>query len=837
MELADRLPDIGHEKGKLQVRLSNQIIHLLSEQMYSSPLKAIEELVVNAYDADASECRIGIPVQAGDDRSIVVYDDGHGMDFAGLEQLWHVGESPKRSKEVSDKRHRKLIGKFGIGKLATYAIADRITYLSRRDGRILHVTCDYRSFKSDPEGAADAVPLLVNEVDDPKVFRSEALFRSVCEAVDLDADHLTNGVSTWTLCVLESLKPKAAELKIGRLKWVLKTAMPLRSDFAVQVNDETLQSSKSSFNSIVSFDVKDLPLNRIKALNEQQHDPSWHWTRTATGLTSKMFPSGVTGSVIVTDRSLVQGKSADIDRSHGFFVKVRGRLVNQKDELFGLHALTHATINFFRADIEADDLNSEVTAPREGLETGPKTATIQRLLLELFNEARSKQVAAEKATSDAEKRKREAERSYVPPRLVERPIADTLSMFGTSDAGPDADDSYFFMTPQDPEVLNQVVEQLYTERKKFKFEYVALGRTDRLVKFDPSNATFSLNDDHELVSAYADDPRAQSLLEDIATSEVMLEIYMREAGIDAFRIGEVLERRDLLLRSLSQDRVYSLDSIARQLRDNVNDEYNLEVALVAAARALGFNAKHISKRGEPDGIARFMDYKSGETKLTLEAKSSEGEPGLGSLDFAGLAEHAKRHDAQGCLLIAPSYVGEKLKRKDEDGVAVDSAVEHRATTSSISCWTIEDLARVVEAAESHQITASQISDIVRTTFKPADVHAAVELLLNRTNMQETYREILAALRSLGKPNRLRGTTRTVQHVAAVLAMNSSTLNDEEVRSALNDMSNASRGMLRLNENSIILNGDLDEIERRVASLTGDPGQPRKLGTFREGDPE
>jgi len=837
MELADRLPDIGHEKGKLQVRLSNQIIHLLSEQMYSSPLKAIEELVVNAYDADASECRIGIPVEAGADRSIVVYDDGQGMDFAGLEQLWHVGESPKRNKEVSDKRHRKLIGKFGIGKLATYAIADRITYLSRRDGRILHVTCDYRSFKSDPEGAADAVPLLVNEVDDPKVFRSEALFRGVCEAVDLDADHLTNGVSTWTLCVLESLKPKAAELKIGRLKWVLRTAMPLRSDFAVQVNDEKLQSSKSDFNTIVSFEVKDLPLHRMKALNEQQHDPSWHWTRSATGLTSKMFPAGVTGSIIVTDRSLVQGKSADIDRSHGFFVKVRGRLVNQKDELFGLHALTHATINFFRADIEADDLNSEVTAPREGLETGPKTATIQRLLLELFNEARSKQVAAEKANSDAEKRKREAERSYVPPRLVERPIADTLSMFGTSDAGADADDSYFFMTPQAPEVINEVVEQLYTERKKFKFEYVALGRTDRLVKFDPSTATFSMNDDHELVTAYADDPRAQSLLEDIATSEVMLEVYMREAGIDTFRIGEVLERRDLLLRSLSQDRVYSLDSIARQLRDSVNDEYNLEVALVAAARALGFNAKHISKRGEPDGIARFMDYKLGETKLTLEAKSSEGEPGLGSLDFAGLAEHASRHEAHGCLLIAPSYVGEKLKRKDEDGTAIDSAVDHRASTNKISCWTIEDLARIVEAAESHQITASQISDIVRMTFKPADVHTAVELLLNRTNMQETYREILAALRSLGQPNRLRGTTRTVQHVAAVLAINSSTLNDDEVRSALNDISNASRGMLRLNENSIILNGDLDELERRVASLTGDPGQPRKLGTFREGEPE
>jgi len=835
MELADRLPQIGEEAGKLQVRLSNQIIHLLSEQMYSSPLKAIEELVVNAYDADARECRIGIPLDSGPDRSIVVFDTGHGMDYAGLEQLWHVGESPKRGHDDSRKGDRKLIGKFGIGKLATYAIADRITYLSRQEGKILHVSCDYRSFKSDPQGGGNEVPLQVNEVTDPKIFRSEDLFRNVCDSVGVDPDHLTNGSGNWTLCVLESLKPKASELKIGRLKWVLRTAMPLRSDFQLWVNGDQIESSKSNFACVVEFEVQDIPDTRVKALNSKLEDNAWHWKKTDTGLVSDIFPAGVNGQVIVTDRSLVQGKSADIERSHGFFVKVRGRLVNQKEELFGLHALSHATINYFRADINADDLNSEVTAPREGLEAGPKTAALQNLLLELFNEARARQVAAEKEAQDAEKRKREHERAYVPPRLVERPIADTLSMYSNSSSGPDADDSYFFIEPQEPELLDGIVEQLYEERKGFKFQHVALGRTDRLVKFDPATATFSLNDDHELVIAHSDDPRAAALLEDIATSEVMLEIYMREAGIDSFRIGEVLERRDLLLRSLSQDRVYSLESIAQQLRDSANDEYNLEIALVAAARALGFNAKHISKSGEPDGIARVIDFKSGETKLTLEAKSSDKIPNLGSLDFAGLAEHMSRHGAQGCLLIAPSYVGEKLKRKNDKGEDSDSAVEHRAKQNKISCWTIEDLARVVSAAESHQITASQIIDIVCSKFTPSDVHDAVELLLNRINMQQTYRDIISALRALGQKDRLPESTRTVQHVAAVMAIdpNSASLGDDAVRAALVDMSNASRGILRVNDNAIILNGDLDELERRIASLTGEPGQPRRPGTFRE----
>lgn len=834
MELADVLPGIGQEAGKLQVRLSNQIIHLLSEQMYSSPLKAIEELVVNAYDADAGECRIGIPTDVGADRSIVVFDTGLGMDYHGLEQLWHVGESPKRDIEQTA-LGRKLIGKFGIGKLATYAIADRITYLSRQADQILHVTCDYRAFKSDPQGAADAVPLSVNKVTDLKVFRSEELFRRVCEMVEISPDDLTNGkMATWTLCVLESLKPKAADLKIGRLKWVLRTAMPLRTDFKVHVNGDELTSSKSDFTALVKFTVDELPDLRIQALNDKHAEADWHWSVKDGKLVSGKFPAGVTGEVIVTERSLVQGKSADIERSHGFFVKVRGRLTNQKDELFGLHALTHATFNFFRADIDVDDLNSEVTAPREGLEIGEKTATIQALLLELFNEARSRQAAEEKKRQDVEKRKREHERSYVPPRLVERPIADTLSVFGNDD-GTDADDSWFFLKPQEPEQIAELAEQLYGERKQFKYEYVALGRTDRIVKFDAASATFSLNIEHELITAYSDDPRASALLEDMATSEVMLEVYMREAGIDPFVIGEVLERRDMLLRSLAQERVYSLESIAQSLRDSANDEHNLEVAVVAATRALGFNAKHISKAGEPDGLARFMDYKSGETRITLEAKSSEGLPSLASLDFAGLAEHVKRHEAQGCLLVAPNYVGETKKKKSEEGEALDSAVESRAVDSKISCWTIEDLARVVGSAESREITASQILEIVLTCFRPTDVHAAVEKLLTRTNMQETYREILKALRTLGAKDRLPQSNRTVQHVSATMAVGGSitTLGDDDVQSALVDMSKASRGMLRINGNVIILNGDLDELERRVAQLTGDAGQPRRSGTFRD----
>ena len=54
--------------------------------------------------------------------------------------------------------------------------------------------------------------------------------------------------------------------------------------------------------------------------------------------------------------------------------------------------------------------------------------------------------------------------------------------------------------------------------------------------------------------------------------------------------------------------MFSVDLISRSLVESVDDERDLEVALVAASRALGFVATHVSGAGEPDGIGRFRDY-------------------------------------------------------------------------------------------------------------------------------------------------------------------------------------------------------------------------------------
>src|SRR4051794_21241222 len=94
---ADLVSNASNDGPRIQVRLSNELVRLLSEQLYQSPLKAVEELVVNSYDADAGECRIYVPEVADRDKEpVLVFDNGSGMDEAGLTDLWHIGRSNKR---------------------------------------------------------------------------------------------------------------------------------------------------------------------------------------------------------------------------------------------------------------------------------------------------------------------------------------------------------------------------------------------------------------------------------------------------------------------------------------------------------------------------------------------------------------------------------------------------------------------------------------------------------------------------------------------------------------------------------------------------------------------
>jgi hypothetical protein len=827
----ETLSQYGTYLDSIPVRLSRELITLLSEQLYQSPLKAVEELVVNSFDADATACRVFVPIAsagtpAGRIPAIMVHDNGSGMDFEGLVDLWRVGASNKRDEKIAAIRKRRQIGKFGIGKLATYALARRVTYVSCVGSeQILAVSLDFREFKSDPAGPDRPVELAVRSLSNDDLANLPNLASAVTQSgLKLGVD-LVPG-KTWTVALLEALKEQGQNIAVGRLRWVLRTAMPLTRDFKLYLNGEEVLSSKVDYPTLLDFQVRDLPKERLQNL---QSKTGQVWRRGESGLVSEQFPNGICGRVIVTKPTLYEGKSADLTRSHGFFIRVRGRLIDEDNPLAGLTPRTYEVFNRFRAEIDVDDLDADLTAPREAVGISSRHTTLVDVLYEVFNEARARYEALQTKREEKETQKKEQDRNYVSARHVERPVADVLATSDEDpdDRGVDADEGWFYLHPPTDTDIGSFVAKLYeTEtREPYDYSLESLGASGRIVAFYPDRRAFVINEDHELVLAFKDDPRAFDLLKDYVTAEALLEVYLREANVLPHVIGEILERRDVLMRTLAREQVNSPAAIAAALRNAVSSERDLEVNLVIAARALGFVSKHLSGAENPDGVARFRDYAFGERKIILEAKSSADVPSLGAIDFGGLHQHMKDQEASGCLLVAPDYPGGKK--------ADDAQAARRAASLKISCWTVEQLARIVESMDSRDITARDVLSIVESAFSPLAVADAVDALLLSPQYprQELARAVLTGLRNLEPliPDRIR----SLDMLLGEVARQGIEVRTKEINEALAALVAASRGALTpLSNNRVRINTSIEELERRVSSWLGNLSSARRASTFR-----
>lgn len=833
MRLSDDVKTLGTETKKVSVQVSYEVVKLFSEQLYATPVKAIEELVVNSWDAEATVCSVQVDLD-GERPLIVVFDNGKGMTPEELENLWHIGVSNKPAAQSK----RKQIGKFGIGKLASYAVARRATYLSRSKEGIHVVSIDFEDFAAatDATGTAQPVTLTLRRLDSTSMLGKSGAFQAASTVLLTKPEHQDlESTPTWTLVVLEDLKEKANQLATGRLKWVLETAMPLASDFTLYLNGKLVASSKERYEKVVHFNVDDLEDDRINDLGAVTGET---WTRIPGGVSSPSFPSGVTGEAYVTARSLYAegGKSEDLGRSHGFFVRVHNRLINETDPLFGARPLSFATWYRFAAIVEAPDLNRYVTASRDDVEQSQVKKKLRELLIQLFNQARDQQSEKNKVQEEANKRRKEGSRDYVSTELIERPLADVL----VSDAvdsverlgGPTPVATHWRLLEPvaDLKELQALVEHLYTTERKersYTFKYSPAGELEPLARMDARTATFMVNEDHQLVREFADKPDSKRLLEALVVAEALLEVYLHASGVEPEIIGDVLSKRDALLRSLALDETYSLQALGAALRDAANEPNDLEVALVGALRALGFSARHIGGSGTPDGIAGYIIHGVENRTFTLEAKSSSDVPSLGHLDFAGLRSHYEAIGGSGCLLIAPTYPGASDP---------DSEVSRRACQQRVSCWTIEQLARVVEFAERRQINARKLQEIVLNIFAPSDVAASVGQLVSEPSFDnvDLYKGVVGAIADL-EP-RLRNTARNVYLIAAEVSRRQGfeEVDVPDIERALTDLARASSGMLHVTESKeVFVLGSLDELRRRVASLTGDVGSPRRVGTFRK----
>ena len=140
-----------NNKREYKMTVAGQLFQHLGLQMYSGAVPAISELISNSYDAMARNVWIAIPTGSPikEEDKIEVKDDGHGMTFDECNSFYlSVGRNRRSgtgalTDSYNSLEPRKAQGRKGIGKLAGFGIAERVSIRTVRGKEISHFQMDF----------------------------------------------------------------------------------------------------------------------------------------------------------------------------------------------------------------------------------------------------------------------------------------------------------------------------------------------------------------------------------------------------------------------------------------------------------------------------------------------------------------------------------------------------------------------------------------------------------------------------------------------------------------------------------------------------------------------
>ena len=765
---------LGNETDNIEVRLSYRIVELFSEGLYTSPNKAVEELVANSFDAGARRVHVLLSSKLHDqDATIAVFDDGEGMDQHGLKRHWLIGISNKR-KLSSLPRGRQQIGKFGIGKLATYVLANRLTHISKCGGKYYSTSMDYRMIDRRVDQEVEPktpIRLALRELTEQ--LAKEAVEPWVGTAAFTAAETVLFGKGSpisWTLSIMSSLKPKVHEIKPGTLGWVLRTALPLRPDFNIWLNGQELESSKEGKGLlkrwVLGKDMVDLPRPSPKSITSSEDVNIAESSEHRFGLDVPEL-GRITGYAEAY-KDLLTGKSDEIGRSHGFFVYVYGRLLNVDDGHFGIspNELRHGTFGRFRLVVHMDGLDAGLRSNREAIGEGPLLDTAQDVLRAIFNAVRPEIETHDSEDAPGAKLARVLAAS--PASLSRRPIVDLSRAVANGKAKSrhliipeyESDEEWeaFFV-----DLEKRAADEAESFITGVNIDFNGSSR-DGIARFDTQSGTLRLNGWHPFVAAFHNEFTNKKLgqpLELLAMAEVLVEAHLHAINVNASNIEDFLSLRDQLLRNLANESGrQSALSVANTLSDARNSPDRLETAVCDAFRSLGFDVTPLGKKGEPDGVAAAhlaADEKgtSRHYRVSLEAKSKEtsrAKVAAKSVGIAGIARHRDKRECEHAIVVGPAFptsqgntsaLGEQINADREKSRASGEA-------KTITLMTVDDLAKLVRLRPVRQVGLHRLRELFQECSLPEQSAAWVESIRQAVVEKPPYRRIVETIEAQQK---------------------------------------------------------------------------------------
>ena len=139
------------QKGKAPLRPRARIIKTIGEELINNDTVAIAELVKNSYDADASKVEIIFhePLTEGYG-SIVIKDDGLGMDLETVKKGWMEPATIIKTIKRKSGKGRKLLGEKGIGRFASAKLSKNLDMITKtKDDNEIYAHFNWEHFSND----------------------------------------------------------------------------------------------------------------------------------------------------------------------------------------------------------------------------------------------------------------------------------------------------------------------------------------------------------------------------------------------------------------------------------------------------------------------------------------------------------------------------------------------------------------------------------------------------------------------------------------------------------------------------------------------------------------
>lgn len=484
-------PGASRKIWELQGNFATAGIKKMAKRTFSDLTANVEELIANSYDADATSVDV---VVDQDEKTLTIQDDGNGMTEQELSSYVVYGESAK-AKNASPKFHRLPIGEYGMGgKLAISNLSKFCKVVTWRGGR-QHV------FNMDSDQLSNAQYL-------------SDVRHQVVTASCPDERH-------GTVIHLSHLHYKHVDA--DRLIERLSMKMPHTQTFAIAVTVK--QNGKT--------ERKELVEPRFQTVREFKYEATLEHVgqvRLELFYTAEPIPA----------------------TKQGIWTKVGGRIVNEKQEWFGLLNLHSG--NRYRWRLYgygyADGLKEFVTFSKNDFVAGPayrqyyewvamKVKGVQdQLLADDEHVAKQKEKAVIK---DLENRINRWVQKLNEPDVQER-LVNKIQQEALSEP-PDDDEEDVLQLPLGTPLgsaIDELLDKRDSERKRrkrrpngaplsykgkgYRIETIDMSQTGDLVKFTKPDSLIEINDHHPLYVAAAKGSMLDVLVRDVAMMEIARDV-------------------------------------------------------------------------------------------------------------------------------------------------------------------------------------------------------------------------------------------------------------------------------------------------------------------------